>query len=339
MRRRAMSRPTPIVITPFLSPHLSMKKCIVPLLTTPQNTGLGHQQSKSEFSLPLVPPLTPTTEKELRKSCSLLILNPPPKSGTQERVQSRLPPPHTITNDRDLPAFPKSATGTGTHTPPPPNSAYGYATAAGVAFATARKLSIGHGGGGSQDIDYNLRASQIEIRRVFNNADSNSIRSSITTSDRTSTFLLAKPTLVDVLPSPRPRTAGTTSSAGWAGSPLTPMKGTGNGHVKSDSSDSNPCDRRLSLFPRPRTAHGGEAPPKSPSPPPLSQKQQDRPLPPLPPSKLKDGGVVEEIRIQVPQQTETTPTPTKKGKKAGFVQFSAFFKATFRFGKRVRSAA
>ncbi|KAF8247390.1 hypothetical protein K440DRAFT_643908 [Wilcoxina mikolae CBS 423.85] len=297
----------------------------------------GHQQSKSEFSLPLVPALTPTTEKELRKSCSLLLLNPPPKSGTQERVQTRLPPPPTITDDRDLPAFPKSATGTGTHTPPPPNSAYGYATAAGVAFATARKLSVG--GNGSQDIDYNLRASQIEIRRVFNNADSNSIRSSTTTSDRTSTFLLAKPTLVDVLPSPRPRTAGTTGSAGWAGAPLTPMKGTGNGHEKSDSSDSNRCDRRLSLFPRPRTAHGGEAPPQSPPPPP-PQQQQDRPLPPLPPSKLKDGGVVEEVRIQVPQQTEAaTTTTTKKGRKAGFVQFSAFFKATFRFGKRVRSAA
>jgi hypothetical protein len=101
----------------------------------------------------------------------------------------------------------------------------------------------------------------------------------------------------------------------------------GNGHEKTDSSDSNRCDRQFSLFPRPRTAHGGEALPQSPLPPP-PPAPADRPLPPLPPSKLGTAEVIEVKQVE-----------TKKGKKTGFVQFSAFFKATFRFGKKVRSVA
>jgi hypothetical protein len=61
-------------------------------------------------------------------------------------------------------------------------------------------------------------------------------------------------------------------------------------------------ERRLSLFPRPRTATGGTEP--------------DRPLPPLPSKEVK---IAEEV--------------VKAKKKGGFTQVAAFWKATFRFGR------
>jgi hypothetical protein len=62
-------------------------------------------------------------------------------------------------------------------------------------------------------------------------------------------------------------------------------------------------ERRLSLFPRPRTATGGSEPDR-------------RPLPPLP---SKEATVAEEV--------------VKAKKKGGFTQVAAFWRATFRFGR------
>lgn len=184
-------------------------------------------------------------------------------------------------------------------------------------------------------------------------------RGSTTIADRTSTFLLARPTLVDVLPSPtinRPQTASGTparSSSMWhdgAGgiTDYSPMQRTPdfaamhrsqfdmNAHSKTMSGDSG---RRFSLFPRPQTATGGERP--------LS-------LAPSPGAALRKEVTGSTLRTEI-----TTAMPSKKTKEKhelrekhelkekstkGFIQFSAFFKATFRFGKsrkddRARSAS
>ena len=177
-------------------------------------------------------------------------------------------------------------------------------------YGYARKLSVG---GSSLDV----RASQIEIRRVIGGVDGASSASAVSV-DRTSTFLLARPTLVDVLPSPtalnRPRTAGGTTARSSMYPPTTPAapdfaamtKAHSAAHAKTLSGDSG---RRFSLFPRPQTATGGE--------------RMLAPSPPLPP-----------LAEKAALTTEATAAKKAKGEKSkGFVQFSAFFKATFRFGK------
>ncbi|KAI5817614.1 hypothetical protein BZA77DRAFT_29368 [Pyronema omphalodes] len=320
MRSRTSSRPTPIDTA-----------------TSPT--------TKKESHPPIVPPLTPTTERELRKSCSLLMMNPAPKtrersatqpatrpmtsgsgvggnSITRGEFEPTLPemprsplPPRTMT-ESPIPhkPFATESVSSRSHTPPPrsftnesftrshtpPPSAFNFAHT-----ATARKLSASTESGVPMS---GVRASQIEIRRVVKDFEP----TLPTTIDRNSTFLIAKPTIVEV-GGTRPRTAGTNSSRSWG-----ELKAGSEGNGSIDEEDVN---KRMSLFPRPRTAHGGESP----------EDHQQYPMPPLPGSVVRTGsGLKTEI------VSEVLPME-KKSKKAGFVQFSAFFKATFRFGKRVRT--
>lgn len=302
MRRRAGSRPTPI------------------------ETNVEHSSSSSSSSMPdrepIVPPLDPTTEKELRKSCSLLLLNPPSASSnyTTAAASSAAQPPRSSS-----------------YSPAPPRTAASVQTNLTLktdfpAYPTPSTAVFGKA---------DLRASTIEIRRV----------ATPDCDHRTSTFLLAKPTLVDVLPSPtRPRTArsslppspcgighaktdsGSTrgapsvhnrASSPWllerAASPLcTAVERPKTGHaVEKVAERERPKtghERRLSLFPRPRTATGGTEP-------------ERELLPPLPPLPAVDGGKAEEAATGV----------ARKEKKRGLTQVAAFWRAKFRFGRHSKA--
>ncbi|KAI5856371.1 hypothetical protein BZA05DRAFT_416063 [Tricharina praecox] len=341
MRQRAGSRPTPIQ-TDF--------------------------ESTSDYNQPIIPPLDPATERELRKSCSLLLLNPPKAKRNDSEARRPSVVAAAVIDDRERshsalsgrtmsPTLPLSPLPPPSHPPrsathtPPPNSAV---------FAVRK--------------DANLRASQIEIRRV----EQGSIVKTATIPDRASAFLLAKPTLVDVLPSPsRPRTACTVRSSmpptpggerrdsavtlgRFSPAPTgrfspAPRPKTGLGQHEHTASIERPKtglshERQTPSPPmtdRPKTGHGKTASGGSmpadrrlslfPRPRTAhgsgssSGSSINRPLPPLP-----KGMIVQESTGS--PASGAASTQQKEKKKIGFVQFQSFWKATFRFGRSGKHA-
>ena len=77
------------------------------------NTPSSTKATEYEFATAIVPPLTPKTERELRKSCSLLLLQPPQTPVSQKHT-------HKTASIRSPPLPPR------TSTPPPPVRYFGY---------------------------------------------------------------------------------------------------------------------------------------------------------------------------------------------------------------------